>query len=591
MIIPSGQPSSVPCSDHLALLEGGGDLGEECRLSFVHRNVIKLTYSFLIPGAVVRISGLNFIYLCFDLKIIFTEKMKILFFSFSPLFSFLKNLGFQNLDGEDFTDSLQVAPPPFSLTPLILLSGPSTIQEGGGEVCWEVEGKRTGRRGMTYIYSGDLEGRLMVKEGNGWIGGWMGGERICVEDWSGVEGGRGYWLGVEGVSQLWGSRGRGGVMVFVEERGGGQAREEEKKREEGGMERERNMQLKKGDERQVEAERQIEACGLWESDPEDLYGILTYPSGEVYWGESMREEGVTVLLKGLVRGCDGEMISAEILAAGNVSWDFLEGAEEGGWDGVNLDDYSKGTRLFLPSTLLLTTFSPSLWVRIQVTFQWGEGSHLATNFSFLFLPGGVEFILEEDPGVIVEKEGPLVLDFGSSLVQDEKRGLIEDGYDQQWEWLWRCINPLSGGNCVYSGGGEVVMPGRSESKFVAEGEFVVGEPLLFVVSAKVVLRGGMEGEGGGVSRGKWTRVFNAVEERGGGGEAVLYSEWGCLGSGGENGFSVCFLFIFSLFFFSFLLFFSSFLFFSFLFFSFLFFSFLFFSFLFFSFFSFFFLSF
>ena len=60
MIVPTKQPPSVPCSNHLELVEGsgGGELGEECRLSFVHRNVIKLTYSFLMPGDIVNLTGL-----------------------------------------------------------------------------------------------------------------------------------------------------------------------------------------------------------------------------------------------------------------------------------------------------------------------------------------------------------------------------------------------------------------------------------------------------------------------------------------------------------------------------------------------------
>ena len=403
-------------------------------------------------------------------------------------------------------------------------------------MCWGVEGKRKGGRGIDFTYSGDLEDRLVVKMGGDGVGGW-GGERVCVEDWEGLEGGRGYWIGVRGETELWGTVGRGGVMVYVQ-------KGKTKKRGEISVEDEREETVEslvgrgeRGRQLRQEETQQEKACGLWESDPSELYGILTYPSGLVYWGDSLRDEGVTILLKGLggrENGCEGEEISREIIAAGNVSWEFV-GAEGQPWEGVDLNVNSEGTRLYLPSTLLLNNFPPSVWVEIEATFEWGEEREesLSANFSFMFLPGGVEFVLKEDPGLVIEQGETLTLDFGPSLVEDEMRGLVErEG--QEWEWLWDCVNPLTGKNCQYQSGEEVTLPGGKNSKFVAEGKFVVGEPLLFVVRAKVVLAGD-----GGVSKGKWSRVLNIVGE-GGKKEEVLFSEWGCLSGsgGGQSGYNV-----------------------------------------------------
>ena len=360
---------------------------------------------------------------------------------------------------------------------------------------------------MVFTYSGDLIGRLVMKSGGGI--GW-GGETVCINHFEGLETGKAYWLGVEGRSELWGTIGEGGVMIRVEAG-------------------------------RIDVEGEVaDACDLWESNPERLQGIVTYPSGEVYWGASVREEGVTVLMKGL-GGCVDEMISKEILAAGNISWSFTE--EEGKhWEGVNLNEFSEGTRLYLPPTLLLCNFPPTQKVGIEVSFEWeggeeGGGGFLHANFSFTFLLGGVEFVLKEDPGMVVEGKNevgsPLTLDFGSSLLQDEERGLLSMGGDQVWEWLWGCVNPLTGESCKYSDGQEVVLPGRDESKFVAEGEFSVGDPLQFVISVRVVLSQEVDREK--VARGKWRRMFSVVES----GEEMEFefSGFGCL-IGGQVGYNV-----------------------------------------------------
>ena len=59
MIIPSEQALSVPCSDHLTVV-GEGTLGDNCQLSIIHRNVMKLSYSGLLPGDIITVTGLRF---------------------------------------------------------------------------------------------------------------------------------------------------------------------------------------------------------------------------------------------------------------------------------------------------------------------------------------------------------------------------------------------------------------------------------------------------------------------------------------------------------------------------------------------------
>ena len=323
---------------------------------------------------------------------------------------------------------------------------------------------------------------------------------MCVNNWDDFIFGQEYSLVVEGVSELYGTRGEGVVKFYLQ--GGGKRGE------------------KRGEKRQTKV-----GCGLWDIDGEDLYGIRTYPSGNVYLPSSVRGEGLMVLLKGLTR-CEEVEMSKEILAQGEVTWEL---GGEGGLDG---EEYSDGTRLFLPPSLLSEKVAPGEWVEVAVRFVLEDGRSFSSSFSFQFSPGGVEFVVLDDPGTVIVADSSLVFNLENSLTEDVAKGLVERG-EQEWEWDWDCINPVTGEGCEYEDGREVELPGRGEGRWESEGEFKVGEAMMFVVRVKVVGGAGEEG----VSTGRWARVVSFVEEKVG--FELVYSEWWCLFGEGQYGYNVC----------------------------------------------------
>ena len=121
----------------------------------------------------------------------------------------------------------------------------------------------------------------------------------------------------------------------------------------------------------------------------------------------------------------------------------------------------------------------------------------------------------------------------------------------EWEWEWNCVVPREvggeegegrgGGECFYEGGERVELPGRGEGRFDGGGgeggeRFKVGVPLMFIVSVRIIERGGGEGEGEGegrvVAEGRWEKVFSVVgEEEEGEGLKIEESRWVCEGGG------------------------------------------------------------
>ena len=77
MIISPQQPLSVPCSDHVVFEEGDGELGDNCRLSVIHQNTMKLSYSRLLPGDIINIIG---IFLLFFLSLSLSLSLSFFFF-------------------------------------------------------------------------------------------------------------------------------------------------------------------------------------------------------------------------------------------------------------------------------------------------------------------------------------------------------------------------------------------------------------------------------------------------------------------------------------------------------------------------------
>ena len=393
-----------------------------------------------------------------------------------------------------------------------------------------------GGRGVDYdVTKSDVtlvKGGLVIKVGDS-------GARVCYggedgDGWEDLKAGKTYKLVVEATSELFGTVGSE-TFEFVFSDSSSSSPISSQKRQ-----------------------QSISCEELWEDDPSSLYGVQLYPSGKVYLPSSLRSEGLTVLLKGLTP-CQNSELSKELLSKGNVTWTFFDVPD------LNANDYSSGTRLFVPTSILTTNFAPSIFYRVGVTFTWeedeigggggggGEGrGHLTSEMSFQFLGGSVEFVLTNDEGGgAILADSLLVLNFQGSVTEDERRGLI-DGDALVWSWQWGCVNPLTREMCRYEDGGEVVMPTSGE-RFVSDGgrKFGVGVPMLFVVRALVV------GEEGGVSRGEWERVYFGMADD------VSFQlktgVWDCLVGGNGQGYRVCvsllffsFLFIFFFFFITFI---------------------------------------
>ena len=412
----------------------------------MHTNILKISYSHILPSTSITLSN------------------------------------FQSLsDGESLSITISVSPIPFSLNPLVVISGPSEVLSSPsppGEVCWWLDTLQTGGRGVGYNITksdSELVGGLVMKTGDS-------GARVCYggengDGWGGLEAGKTYDLVVEATSELFGTVGRETFEFLF-----------------AGASPSRSLHHRSSST--SKKRQQLLSCEeLWEDDPASLYGLQLYPSGKVYLPSSMRSEGLTVLLKGMTP-CKDSQISKELLSKGEITWTFFDMPD------LNANNYSSGTRLFVPTSVLTTTFAPSTFYRVGVTFEWkaegGTGGRLSSEMSFQFLSGAVEFVLQNDEqGGAIPVDSPLVLNFEESVTQDEKRSLVDED-DLVWSWQWGCVNPLTREPCQYDDGSPVVMP-TSGGLFVSDGskEFEVGVPMLFVVRALVV-----RASNGGVSRGE-----------------------------------------------------------------------------------------
>ena len=128
--------------------------------------------------------------------------------------------------------------------------------------------------------------------------------------------------------------------------------------------------------------------------------------------------------------------------------------------------------------------------------------------------------------IIAPEADNLIIDLTDSYTIDGVggggMGTREEEYWESWEWEWECIIPgggkweeedeEKGKKCIYEGGKEITMPGRTEGRFQGEdGEkFIQGQPLFFVVRGRVMWGGG-EGGGEGVADGRWSGLVNVVE--------------------------------------------------------------------------------
>ena len=135
---------------------------------------------------------------------------------------------------------------------------------------------------------------LVVEEGLD-----RGGEgRLCVRGWGEVVEGE-YKLVVEGRSRLGGGWGRGEVVLNV-------------------------VSDFSSPFVPLRRKQSIDCEELWGDNIDDLYGIITYPSGKVYFPATMRGEGMMVMAKGVMKGCEEVDMSKELFYENSTfDWRFL----------------------------------------------------------------------------------------------------------------------------------------------------------------------------------------------------------------------------------------------------------------------------
>ena len=426
-------------------------------------------------------------------------------------------------------------------------------------MCWGVKALGSGGRGVEFTVQFrelELEGVLEWTD-IGWVGaGW--GE-VCVEDWERVigEGERKLSFVVEGRSVLLGSVAVANYAFVVSLSS-------------------------------LSSTRQIQtSCDptLWDTSPNSLYGIQTFPSGISLLPPTLRFSPLTITTKAL-SPCSSIGMSKDILAPLTFKWSFLDPIPKGLVD-VDANDWADGVLIVVPSEFLENrdAFPMDEPVGIQVrhyffifiwmsffllfffhfffhfffqataTYTNGDDTITFTAETFLqFLPSPVS-VITNPPSLssVISSTAPLVIDLTNSFTPD---GIFTPG-EWEWEWEWNCFVPSEGGNggsdCVYERGEKVQLPGRGEGRFEGGGErgkFEVGVPLYFVVRVRVWERG-REGDVV-VAEGRWEKLFSVVEGDWEGLE-VEESSWVC--EGGKIGYLVS-LFFFKIFNFIFGLFFS-----------------------------------
>ena len=423
-----------------------------------------------------------------------------------------------------------VPPTPSPLPSLsVFISGPSQLSLGGegeedGEnrrVCWEVETKGGGGRGVEFeVESDEVElGGMLEVEKRGWEG--EGRGRVCGERWGELEGGREYEFQVKGKSILFQTEAQTSFSLF----------------------------LSPSPPLLPSSSSSCPTPSLWDSSLSSIYGIQTFPSSLTSLPSSLRSFPLTITTKALTP-CEQTGMSKDILPPCSNHW-FFPSAPPSGLADVDPNDWSinNGTQLVIPSMFLSNrdAFPAGKEVRISVTTDFfSENGNFSGDVTILFLPSPVVMIEggkegEQGGGEVIGVDDDLVIDFSGSYTND---GIIfeEEEEEWEWEWEWECITPREGkeegregGECIYEGGKVIEMPGREEGRFeLEEGEKLkVGVAYYFVVRGKVRERGG---DGEVVAEGRWGKVFSAVEE---GGEVLgLEMEWWrCEDS--SVGYSVC----------------------------------------------------
>jgi len=385
----------------------------------------------------------------------------------------------------------EVASLPSRPSPLVMIQGPTQIGVNPLSVCWRVVVSRRGGRAFSFSVStlnSNLAPFLETEEDE---------ERVCIykENWAFFSPGS-YTFDVEVLSHLFQTRGKASLTFFYASSPPTFSRSNKHPAFPPPFPPSPpSLPSLPSPPSPPRVGRQLMAgCpSLWDSEATSIYGIESYPSGLVYLPSSVREVSFTITVKALT-GCDSIDSQREILSQGDLSWELVG-------VGVDANDFSSGTQLTIPSSLLSSRSAfpvgepvgvvAKLVLEGDVTFE--------ASLALLFLPGPVEIVINPDPGYTLSSSSPLLLDLTDSTTVDGVK--VGSGL---WEWLWRCTNLLTEEECVYKDGRKVVMPGSSSSVFESDGAFEEEIPLLFVVNVKVDLENGLQSEG------RLVRLFSTV---------------------------------------------------------------------------------
>ena len=297
---------------------------------------------------------------------------------------------------------MQVPPSFFDFPPIISISGVREVERGGGgggeEVCWVLGVGREGGRGMEYDVGESDDELLEYLEVKG--GRRVGGDgEVCLREGWAVGGGE-YELVVKGKGRLGGVEGRASLSFVVRP----------------------PIELRYIEPRQHQRQQQLPCDTLWDNNPFLVYGVKTYPSGDVYLPFSVRGEGLEVMVKGVVGCKEVDMTKEMYFDNSTITWRFVKVIEyfivilssfsfynssrflnQEGKGVPPAQDYSLGTRLRLSSSFLSSHFPPLDPVVVEVAVDLGEkeGERVFSSvFSFRFVPGDVDMSLKDDPGFV-----------------------------------------------------------------------------------------------------------------------------------------------------------------------------------------------
>ena len=175
---------------------------------------------------------------------------------------------------------------------------------------------------------------------------------------------------------------------------------------------------------------------LWDATPEAIYGIQTFPSGDIVLPSSLRESPLIITTKAL-SPCEEIGMSKEILAPSSFFWEFV-GGEVGG---IDPNVWARGSQLLIPENVLgdRELFPPNQPVGLRVSVDVGLEESLVADVSVEFSASPIVVEPQAIFSSTYDIREVLVIDLSDSYSLDALGGVV-------WEWEWICVIPGERGN-------------------------------------------------------------------------------------------------------------------------------------------------